>query len=196
MADPANRYTYFGGAVGLLDGGTIDGVKVTGAIKAYNRVGGLVGIAASGEIKNCVVSATINSKIASNSDKGYCRVGGLIGWADSGLGTIGKCGDTLTTKISKCKVPDTSALTVDSTMTGNDATGAVGTYIGAVSNNNAKNGYKAAADITVVEFVDVNVNSNNSIGVQNGHNIGAVKSTVAGKDVYTVTHDAHKNHNK
>ena len=196
MADPANKYTYFGGAVGLLDGGTIDGVKVTGAIKAYNRVGGLVGIAASGEIKNCKVSATINSKIASNSDKGYCRVGGLIGFADSGLGTIGKCGDTLTTKISGCTVPELLNLSVDDSMPvtdkviGNTKTGAVGRYIGVVTNNNAMNGYKAAADITVVEF-DVNVNSNDSIGAQNGHNTGAVKSTVAGKDVYTVTHNAH-----
>ena len=196
MADPANKYTYFGGAVGLLDGGTIDGVKVTGAIKAYNRVGGLVGIAASGEIKNCEVSAKINSKIASNSDKNYCRVGGLIGWADSGLGTIGKCGDTLTTKISGCTVPVLSNLSVDDSMPVTDTvpcntkTGAVGTYIGGVSNNNAQNGYKAAADITVVEF-DVPVKGNGAIGKQNQHDNDAVTSTVAGKTVYTVTHNAH-----
>ena len=60
-ADPGNRYTYFGGIVGFLNGGTIENCTVSGSICQYNRVGGIVGTALAGTIKDCTVTANITS---------------------------------------------------------------------------------------------------------------------------------------
>ena len=52
-AAPATKYATFGAVVGVLDGGTIEGVTVKGTINGYYRVGG---IATSGKISNCDVT--------------------------------------------------------------------------------------------------------------------------------------------
>ena len=110
--DPHNVYTYFGGIVGCLDGGTIENCTVTGYIKQYNRIGGIVGTALSGEIKNCTIGSestplTIESKMSDSSElaekvddaKHYCTVGGVVAYVGNGRSDT----DQLL-KISGCKV--------------------------------------------------------------------------------------------
>ena len=90
--DPENRYTYFGGIVGFLDGGTIRNCTVSGSIKAYNRIGGVVGYAKSGTIENVTVDKlTITSILGNNSKTGYSVAGGLIGYASAGEVVIKDC---------------------------------------------------------------------------------------------------------
>ena len=90
--DPENRYTYFGGIVGFLDGGTIRNCTVSGKITAYNRIGGVVGYAKSGTIENVIVdNLTITSILGKNSNTGYSVAGGLIGYASAGEVVIKDC---------------------------------------------------------------------------------------------------------
>ena len=90
--DPGNRYTYFGGIVGFLDGGTIRNCTVSGKITAYNRIGGVVGYAKSGTIENVNVDGLeITSKVGDNSTAGYSVAGGLIGYASAGEVAIKNC---------------------------------------------------------------------------------------------------------
>ena len=90
--DPGNRYTYFGGIVGFLDGGTIRNCTVSGSIKAYNRIGGVVGYAKSGTIENVNVdNLTIESMVGEGSNTGYSVAGGLIGYASAGTVVIKDC---------------------------------------------------------------------------------------------------------
>ena len=90
--DPGNRYTYFGGIVGFLDGGTIRNCTVSGKITAYNRIGGVVGYAKSGTIENVNVDGLeITSKVGDNSNTGYSVAGGLIGYASAGTVVIKDC---------------------------------------------------------------------------------------------------------
>ncbi len=90
--DPGNRYTYFGGIVGFLDGGTIRNCTVSGKITAYNRIGGVVGYAKSGTIENVNVDGLeITSKVGENSSKDYSVAGGLIGYASAGTVAIENC---------------------------------------------------------------------------------------------------------
>ena len=90
--DPGNRYTYFGGIVGFLDGGTIRNCTVSGKITAYNRIGGVVGYAKSGTIENVNVDGLeITSKVGDNSNTGYSVAGGLIGYASAGTVAIKNC---------------------------------------------------------------------------------------------------------
>lgn len=108
--DPKNEYTYFGGIVGFLDGGTIENCTVSGKIVQYNRVGGIVGTALSGTIRDCTVTADIVSKTVSEgyhetsklSD--YSYVGGIVSFTGNHAKTDGKGNDSLT--ISKCTVSD------------------------------------------------------------------------------------------
>lgn len=79
--DPKNEYTYFGGIVGFLDGGTIENCTVSGNIVQYNRVGGIVGTALSGTIKNCTVTANIVSKTVS---EGYHKTSALSAYSYAG----------------------------------------------------------------------------------------------------------------
>ena len=84
--DPGNKYTYFGGIVGYLNGGTIEGCTVSGYIKQYNRVGGIVGTAYAGTIKNCTVKdLTIKSLKIQNE---YQYVGGIVSWVGDKTGTV------------------------------------------------------------------------------------------------------------
>ena len=109
FADPAVKYTYFGGVVGLLDGGTVENVKVTGKINGYNRMGGVVGIFAKGTVKNCVVDASIMSNISTTGttkNTSYAMVGGIAAYADAGLG-LGELTDKDECKIINCKVDET-----------------------------------------------------------------------------------------
>ena len=90
--DPENRYTYFGGIVGFLDGGTIRNCTVSGKITAYNRIGGVVGYAKSGTIENVIVDKlTITSILGKHSNTGYSVAGGLIGYASAGEVVIKDC---------------------------------------------------------------------------------------------------------
>ena len=99
--DPGNRYTYFGGIVGFLDGGTIRNCTVSGTITAYNRIGGVVGYAKSGTIENVNVDGLeITSKVGDNSNTGYSVAGGLIGYASAGTVVIKDCTVSATTKLN------------------------------------------------------------------------------------------------
>ena len=88
QADPKNKYTYFGGIVGCLDGGTIENCEVSGHIMQFNRVGGIVGTALSGTIKNCsVTNLTIKCRESTaDSTHQYTYAGGIVAFAgDSNL---------------------------------------------------------------------------------------------------------------
>ena len=99
MDNPGNQYTYFGGIVGFLDGGTIRDCKVTGTIDGYNRIGGVVGYAKAGTIERVNVDVTINAKRINNTKNengafkfdGYSVAGGLIGYASAGDVKITTC---------------------------------------------------------------------------------------------------------
>ena len=126
--DPGNRYTYFGGIVGFLDGGTIRNCTVSGSIKAYNRIGGVVGYAKSGTIEDVTVDLIIDS-CCNKGEAGYSVAGGLIGYASAG-----------TVAINRCTVKETTKLTVDKDST------LKGTIIGQLDGwkNTDKGGYKSA----------------------------------------------------
>ena len=99
MDNPGNQYTYFGGIVGFLDGGTIRNCKVTGTITGYNRIGGVVGYAKAGTIESVNVDVTINAKRINDTKNkdgafifdGYSVAGGLIGYASAGDVKITTC---------------------------------------------------------------------------------------------------------
>ena len=89
MDNPGNQYTYFGGIVGFLDGGTIRDCKVTGKIKGYNRIGGVVGWAKSGTIERVIVEGlTINT---TTLHTGYAGIGGIAAYIAGGKVTIDGC---------------------------------------------------------------------------------------------------------
>ena len=101
MADPGNRYTYFGGIVGFLNGGTIRNCEVSGSIVGYNRIGGVVGYALYGTIQNVKVDVAITSEksVETGEADGYNSVGGVVGYANlKGLGEINVLGCEVTTK--------------------------------------------------------------------------------------------------
>lgn len=108
-AMPDSEYTYFGGIVGCLNGGTIRNCTVTGDIVQYNRVGGIVGSALAGTIENCSVTANITSLAVTSSTSGrtsnfeaYSYVGGIVAY----VGNAGKAvNDQLT--IKNCTVGKT-----------------------------------------------------------------------------------------
>ena len=79
-----------GGAYGLIEGGTvtIDGVNNSGTIKSvastyhksYRTVGGIVGKASKGTIKNCVNTGSVIGEF--NTDNQLANCGGIIGDAN------------------------------------------------------------------------------------------------------------------
>ena len=136
MDNPGNQYTYFGGIVGFLDGGTIRNCKVTGTITGYNRIGGVVGYAKAGTIESVNVDVTINAKRINDTKNkdggfifdGYSVAGGLIGYASAG-----------DVKITTCNVK------ADLTITGTTLKGAL---IGQLDNWKNKNSTVNTADVS------------------------------------------------
>ena len=122
--NPGNRYTYFGGIVGFLDGGTIRNCTVSGSITAYNRVGGVVGYAKSGTIEGVIVKdLTITSMKSEKDTAAWSTAGGLIGYASAG-----------TVAITNCTVSGLKSTTADSGTLKGNIVGQLDTW------KNAKNG--------------------------------------------------------
>ena len=89
MDNPGNQYTYFGGIVGFLDGGTIRDCTVKGTITGYNRIGGVVGWAKSGTIERVNVEGlTINTTTLRDD---YAGIGGIAAYIAGGKVTIDGC---------------------------------------------------------------------------------------------------------
>ena len=140
-------YTYFGGVVGLLDGGKVTDCKVSGTITGDNRLGGIAGIMASGEISKCDVSGLKLTSTQQKENDTHDTVGGLVAYVDSGFGSA-KATDTVVCKLSENTV---NGVTVES----NGAYS--GKIIGTISNNNTQ-GYKGgSATTTVVSDVKFNL---------------------------------------
>ena len=93
-SDPGNKYTYFGGLVGFLDGGTIRNCTVTGTVKGYNRIAGVVGWAKAGTIENVkVTDLTIETKGTSIDKVGarYTANSAFIAYASGSTVTLKNC---------------------------------------------------------------------------------------------------------
>ena len=137
MDNPGNQYTYFGGIVGLLDGGTIRDCTVTGEIKGYNRIGGVVGYAKAGTIERVDVDVKITSNSFNTKDtkyEGYVVIGGIAAYASAGE-----------VKISDCKVTTTGNFTRNVTK---DTTALTGALIGQLDNWKNKNSTVNTADVS------------------------------------------------
>ena len=94
-ADPMNRYTYFGGAVGVMRAGAkLTNVHVTGTINAWGRCGTLVGAIfgdAKTEISDCSFNGTLNARASSNNVSDWSAYGhacGVVGYIDNGKTNI------------------------------------------------------------------------------------------------------------
>ncbi len=86
-ADPMNKYTYFGGAVGVMRAGaTLTNVHVKGTINAWGRCGTLVGAIfgnAKTVISDCSFDGTLNARASSNAGKNpyaYGHACGVVGF--------------------------------------------------------------------------------------------------------------------
>ena len=87
-ADPMNRYTYFGGAVGVMRAGAkLTNVHVTGTINAWGRCGTLVGAifgnAPDTEISDSSFNGTLNARASSNNVTNWSAYGhacGVVGY--------------------------------------------------------------------------------------------------------------------
>ena len=86
-ADPMNKYTYFGGAVGVMRAGaTLTNVHVTGTINAWGRCGTLVGAIwgnAKTVISDCSFDGTLNARASSNAGENpyaYGHACGVVGF--------------------------------------------------------------------------------------------------------------------
>ena len=89
MDNPGNQYTYFGGIVGFLDGGTIRDCTVKGTIEGYNRIGGVVGWAKSGTIERVNVGELKIHTQTLRDD--YAGIGGIAAYIAGGKVTIDGC---------------------------------------------------------------------------------------------------------
>ena len=94
-ADPMNRYTYFGGAVGVMRAGAkLTNVHVTGTINAWGRCGTLVGAIfgdAKTEISDCSFNGTLKARASSNNVSDWSAYGhacGVVGYIDNGKTNI------------------------------------------------------------------------------------------------------------
>ena len=119
--DPGNKYTYFGGIVGFLDGGIIKNCKVTGKIDAFGRIGGVVGYAKSGTISGVDVSGLeITSNLTTGVEKQtYANIGGIAGYVSAGK-----------LEVTGCTLGTLDKYTVESRTTGNDGGAARGLLFG------------------------------------------------------------------
>ena len=156
MDNPGNQYTYFGGIVGLLDGGTIRDCKVTGKINGYNRIGGVVGYAKAGTIERVDVDVKIASNSFNTKDtkyEGYVVIGGIAAYASAGE-----------VKISDCKVAATDHFTRNVTKDKTNFTGAIVGQLDAWKNT-GKDGFTtegftewdATGSVTKLALTDVTV---------------------------------------
>ena len=83
---PTEGYSRFGGIVGQMKKGLLDGNSFTGTLTGgYQNVGGLVGEMLDGTVKNCSATSGVTYKSAVR----YAIVGGLVG--NMAAGTIEKC---------------------------------------------------------------------------------------------------------
>ena len=92
--DPGSVYTYFGGLVGFLDGGTIRNCTVTGSVKGYGRIGGVVGWAKSGTIENVTVTDLKIETKGTSADKlgvRYTANSAFIAYASGSTVTLKNC---------------------------------------------------------------------------------------------------------
>ena len=108
-SDPGNKYTYFGGLVGFLDGGTIRNCTVTGTVKGYNRIAGVVGYAKAGTIENVkVTDLTIETKGTSIDKVGarYTANSAFIAYASGSTVTLKNCTADKFTPTDNHKVGD------------------------------------------------------------------------------------------
>ena len=167
-------YTYFGGVVGLLDGGKVTECTVSGTITGDNRLGGIAGIMASGEISNCNVSGLKLTSTQQKENDEHDTVGGLVAYVDSGFSSA-KATDTVVCKLSNNTVAGVQV----------KSNGAYsGKIIGTISNNNT-HGYKGgSATTTVVSDVKFNLgtagnNSGDKIGT---YDVGTAYSAAQGKE--------------
>ncbi len=84
----ASRASY--GLFGLVNGGTISNLKVSGNVSSNNVVGGIIGKLQTGTVENCSFSGSISTTGAST--KGY--VGGIIGTVNTNGAVIKGCLNT------------------------------------------------------------------------------------------------------
>ena len=108
-SDPGNKYTYFGGLVGFLDGGTIRNCTVTGTVKGYNRIAGVVGWAKAGTIENVkVTDLTIETKGTSIDKVGarFTANSAFIAYASGSTVTLKNCTADKFTPTDNHKVGD------------------------------------------------------------------------------------------
>lgn len=83
---PTEGYSRFGGIVGQMKNGLLDGNSFTGTLTGgYQNVGGLVGEMLDGTVKNCSATSGVTYKSAVR----YAIVGGLVG--NMVAGSIEKC---------------------------------------------------------------------------------------------------------
>ena len=162
MDNPGNQYTYFGGIVGFLDGGTIRDCKVTGTIDGYNRIGGVVGYAKAGTIEKVNVDVTIKARMhddAENDKKdnykytGYAVAGGIIGYESAGTVEIKDCTvkAELTRMLSDGKTEIPENLTNKKTNISSDMKGLIVGQLDAWKNTE-KNEYKNDKGDTFAEW--------------------------------------------
>ena len=186
-SNPETTYTYFGGVVGFLDGGTIDNVIVKGSIEAYNRVGGIAGMASSGTINNCNVSdLTIKSHYAVGApgvDYDYLVAADCIAYVDADMSkTAGAKKLSVTGTFTKA----TTAPIVDANdkTTGNVKRGTVAT-IGYISKNVKGAGNTLALDLTVLGTIKCADTDDASNTERTYGTLGVVKLSEIG-DKYTI----------
>ena len=166
-------YTYFGGVVGLLDGGKVTECTVSGTITGDNRLGGIAGIMASGEISKCNVSGLKLTSTQQKENDGHDTVGGLVAYVDSGFSSA-KATDTVVCKLSSNTV---AGVEVKSNRAYS------GKIIGTISNNNTQ-GYKGgSATTTVVSDVEFNLGTagNHSGDKKGTYDVGTAYSAYEAK---------------
>ena len=155
-------YTYFGGVVGLLDGGKVTDCTVSGTITGDNRLGGIAGIMASGEISKCDVSRLTLTSTQQKENDNHDTVGGLVAYVDSGFSSA-KATDTVVCKLSNNTV---EGVTVKSNRAYS------GKIIGTISNNNTQ-GYKGgSATTTVVSDVKFNLGTTGAGDIAGAYDVG------------------------
>ena len=198
--DPGNKYTYYGGVVGFLNGGTVKNCTVTGTIQQYNRVGGIVGFAIGGNIENCSVeNLTMKIWKSANDTTGwYTYAGGIVAFA-------GKEYETATTlTIKNCTVSNLKVEFAGYSKLGTEGTSVKGkinvsgSIIGC-ADANTKAEYTVVIDSCTVNGYTANSNVDSNvidyIGANGGNAFDSLTEGILYKDkikVADVTTDGNK----